>query len=107
MTVKLTYAEYKKASDAGLITGHACACVGPQDDDEWCPCSMNILEKIVPEDQHLLTEEWESNGYLSRTKQNAKLDAKYAEMMKRIEKHLAEAPIREKAGWAQMEKFSK
>lgn len=71
MTVRLTYAEYKKACDAGLVGGRACACMGPQNGDEYCPCAMDVLDKIVPEDRHILTEQWRQNGRLSNSEWEA------------------------------------
>jgi hypothetical protein len=107
MTVKLTYSEYKKASDAGLVSGGACACMGPQGDDEWCPCSMSLLNKIVPEDQHILTDEWKANGYLSRSEQQAIWDAERGIQNETFNKWKAEQSVREAAGWANMEKALK
>lgn len=104
MTVKLTYAEYKKASEAGFCSGHACACMGPQDDDEWCPCSMNVLEKIVPEDRHLIEKDWKANGRLSRSDQEAIWDAERGVQNEYYKKIREKTKAKEKAGWAQMEK---
>ena len=67
MTVRLTYDEYKKAEAAGFHSGSACACMGPQGEDEWCPCSMNFLDKIVPEDHSKIFADWKAKGYLSRS----------------------------------------
>lgn len=47
--VKLTYDEYMKASEAGLISGDACACMGPKNNDEFCGCRMSMLDKLTPE----------------------------------------------------------
>lgn len=58
MTVKLTYDEYKKALEAGLFSGHACACMGPRDNDEFCGCSMSILSMLTPEGAEQMASEW-------------------------------------------------
>lgn len=56
--VKLSYDEYIKASEAGLISGHACACIGPINDDEFCGCRMSILDKLTPEGAEQMVSEW-------------------------------------------------
>lgn len=55
---KLTYNEFKKAVDAGMSFGGACGCVGPQDNEEFCPCSMNILNLLTHEGAEKLAQEW-------------------------------------------------
>ena len=56
--VKLTYDEYMKASEAGLISGHACACIGRMGNDEFCGCRMSILDKLTPEGSAKMASEW-------------------------------------------------
>lgn len=51
MAVQLSLEEYDKAMAAGLISGNPCGCMGPQGQDEFCPCEMNILEKINDADR--------------------------------------------------------
>lgn len=55
---KLTYDEFKKASAAGMITGSACCCMGPQGSNEFCPCAMNMLDILTPDGAELLAQEW-------------------------------------------------
>lgn len=58
MTVKLTYDEYIKATEAGLISGHACCCIGSINDDEFCGCRMSILDKLTEEGATQMASEW-------------------------------------------------
>ena len=61
---KLTYEEYKKACDAGMHRGAACSCLGPQDGNEYCPCSMSTLNMLTDDGQTKLKEIWRNDGYL-------------------------------------------
>lgn len=58
MTVKLTYAEYQKALEAGLSYGSACCCMGPQNGAEFCPCSMSILDALTDDGREALSAIW-------------------------------------------------
>ena len=35
--------------------------MGPQDDDEFCRCSMNMLEMLTQEGAEKLAQEWRTN----------------------------------------------
>jgi hypothetical protein len=57
--IRLTFAEYTKASAAGMSGPVGwCGCVGPQNGNKYCPCSMTILNLIIPEEQYLMEEMW-------------------------------------------------
>ena len=58
MMEKLSYDEFKKASAAGMMTGSACACMGPRDDEEFCPCRMRLLNMLTEEGSVKLAEDW-------------------------------------------------
>ena len=63
MKPKLSFDEFQKAIKAGVVFGGACACLGPQSNDEYCPCSMDILDKIIESDHSKIIDLWRSNGY--------------------------------------------
>lgn len=63
---KLTFEEYQKACDAGLITGHACACYGKaKEEDDYCGCIMSTMEKLTEDGQIKYKAELKANGRLS------------------------------------------
>ena len=74
--MKLTYEEYKKAQAAGMGYGSACCCLGPQDKDEYCPCSMRVLDLLTTDGQEKLKQDWTERGYYSRSV----MEAHYAEL---------------------------
>jgi hypothetical protein len=71
---KLTYEEFRKALDAGMSNGSAaCCCVGPQDNDEYCPCNMNTLNILTEDGQEKLKQVWREHKLLPRSELIAKL----------------------------------
>lgn len=69
MTEKLSFEEYQRFSESGLLGGSPCACLGPRNEEPYCPCMMNFLNMVREEDQPKLMEKWRSNGILSQQEQ--------------------------------------
>ena len=81
---KLTYEEFKKAVNAGMIAGSACCCVGVQDDDEFCPCSMNILNMLTQEGSEQLAQEWRDRQQKIVESQKPKIETIKDKRMERM-----------------------
>lgn len=61
----LTFDEYKKVLDAGILLGEACCCMGRnKPEDPYCGCDMQILESIIPDDRQKVMDMWKENGHL-------------------------------------------
>lgn len=72
---KLTYEEYKKACDAGMSSGNgACCCMGPQGNDEYCPCRMNILGMLTEDGQLKIKQDWISRSQCHERRLEAEKD---------------------------------
>ena len=86
MSNKITYAQLKELSKSGML-GQPCACLGPQNGNKYCPCNMNILNLLIPEDKILLEQEWDNKQKvreeLYKKRQEEKQRAAYAEFNKR------------------------
>ena len=83
MKPKLSYDEFKKAVDAGAIVGHACACMGPQDGNEFCPCSMNMLDLLTPEGRQKLASEWSEKKEIRQKKYEESLKTQHEKVRER------------------------
>lgn len=81
--VKLSYEEYRKACDAGLYSGSACCCTGAIDGDEYCPCSMSVLDKLTEEGQATCKEKWRERGYLPRSEIEAAIEEAHKDPIER------------------------
>lgn len=64
----MTFEQFKNSN----VVGSACACMGPQDGDPYCPCSMNFLNMLIEEDRPKLMEMWREKGYLPHKEMIAK-----------------------------------
>lgn len=90
---KLTYDEYKKASEAGMFSGMACCCTGAIAPDEWCACSMHVLDMLDEDGQARMVADWRERGYKPRSE----VEAEYAEEERLIEERKMQLnPLRRK-----------
>jgi hypothetical protein len=71
---KLSYEEYMVACETGLFEGSPCCCMGPQDNDEYCPCLMRILDRLTDDGQEKIKAHWKANKILSKTELQALYD---------------------------------